>query len=1774
MANGNDGANVYIDIGVDVESSYTLFKQGLDALVAKFAGDPPKIKVELDLSAIKTSSMRAQIEKELSGKTSSGKVSSVIDSEALTKAAEGAKNASDEISRLKTETQGFNSTLNTASKRLDAFNTKLTQIKNSKTGETAISQATKQLIDLQAKINEINSTNAGIKKQYFGLKSDLGGEAATGQNAEYVEQLKNKYLELMNVVELVKTKGASASAEEIQNIYNLQGETEKLIAKIQEKIVTEQQESAQVEATNRSESEYVRLLKEATNLQARYQNVLRNSSKAEFSAKSSEHYENLKKNLTVLTSLIDAYKGNTTSEDELSNATKRLSLELSQNYGAIKNNGDATKTFSERIGSLAEKFGYWFSITRVIMAVYRAMKQMVSASIELDDAMTQLQIVTKDSEETYERFGNKIADTAKKIGSSISDLLDSTTVYARLGYSLDESSSLAEYTAMLQNVGNIDVSDAQDAITAIVKAFDVDVDEIESIMDKLVATGNNFPISVAQIAEGMNNASSALAAAGNTFEQSVALLTAANTTIQDAAKSSTGLRTIAARIRNTKTELDELGEEMSEASYEELVQQLTDFNVALTTANGEYRSTYDIMYDIAQRWSKMTSMEKAALATAMSGTRQQAVFYSIIEQFQEATGAMDEMSNSAGELQKSYDIYMESTTAHINQFKAAFQELGADTFDSEFLQQFIDLGTHIIELLDGLAGVVDAIGGLNTVLNITIILLATINGGKIWARMKDAYNGIVNLTATLSGLKARLADVYYQNGTLSQAFNAVGASAYAANIAIGAVTAAIIVAISLYKSYKEHLENVAKQTEEMANKAESATKKLIDLKAQLESGTSSTEELTEAFKEQLRQMGYTNDEIDGLINKYHGLAGAIDEVTETEARRALAAAKANVNAQYKAAKGASIGISDTDNGIAPFAGMGGSDGIYVWASPNLKQYVNEVSSLNTLLNDIDLKTGEGLREYYNELLRIRGLLYDDAMSDESIYDDYFFKNIEKYISSIEEQYGAYLESLETVDEVTEIYKDVLGAVPEANAEALLSPEQFKKKAAEVAESVKKTFDEIFVTEGNEKTAFSEYLNTYIDEVTKLQTALSNFRDGKLAPEDMLELQTAFPELAVGSEKFEQAIISLIETMRQGANVELDSAIDGITDPENLAKIAAIRGNIDELAVVSEKAAESVVDLSDALDKLDKSKDILETAGEEMAENGEISTDTLKSLVDLMEAGENYLDYLDIENGKIKLNTAAWEDRAAAQITADLADLEKERLEIEKENETLEENIAKLAARQYLLSNSGTSAYAPMKTKSGKSVPMMLDGVDVSQNRAFTATDKAQLEQYQSQLEANNKTLSQNNASAEVLEALLNNIKEIMDNAFKSGTSKGAEKKSKSESSEKEDEPKYEDFNWIEKILDRIQRKIDSFSKVVSSKFKTLSTRQEAAKKEIEAITEEIELQEQAYKKYMELANSIDITGVVSAEEWAQITLAVREGTMDISKYEESVADLIEQYTEMYEAALDCKDSVDDLHESLASMYDDEFNRIQTDFENRISLLDYLSNMYNTGISQLETEGYMASTEFYNSLTEATEHNIELLKEELNGLESALQAALDSGEIEMYSEAWYGYIVTMNGVKEAIADANLSLTEFAKTMQEIDWEYFDYLQERISGITDESEFLLELLGDDNIFKDGKLTADGLSVLGLRAMDYNVYMAQADKYAQEMAEIEQQIANDPNNRTLLDRREELLELQRQSILAAEDEKDAILELVQTAIEEELDSLKELIEAYKDALDAAKD
>lgn len=164
---------------------------------------------------------------------------------------------------------------------------------------------------------------------------------------------------------------------------------------------------------------------------------------------------------------------------------------------------------------------------------------------------------------------------------------------------------------------------------------------------------------------------------------------------------------------------------------------------------------------------------------------------------------------------------------------------------------------------------------------------------------------------------------------------------------------------------------------------------------------------------------------------------------------------------------------------------------------------------------------------------------------------------------------------------------------------------------------------------------------------------------------------------------------------------------------------------------------------------------------------------------------------------------------------------------------------------------------------------------------------------------------------------------------------------------------------------------------------------------------------------------------------------------------------------------------------------------------------------------------------------------------------------------------------IDGVTQAIEEGETSLLSYARAMEEIDWSIFDLIQERISAVTEESDFLIELMSNKKLYEDnGALTSQGFATMGLHAQNYDTHMYQADAYGDEIAKLNKQIASDPYDQELINRRNELLGLQRESILAAEDEKNSIRDMVEEGINLELDALQELIDKKNEELESEKD
>lgn len=500
------------------------------------------------------------------------------------------------------------------------------------------------------------------------------------------------------------------------------------------------------------------------------------------------------------------------------------------------------------------------------------------------------------------------------------------------------------------------------------------------------------------------------------------------------------------------------------------------------------------------------------------------------------------------------------------------------------------------------------------------------------------------------------------------------------------------------------------------------------------------------------------------------------------------------------------------------------------------------------------------------------------------------------------------------------------------------------------------------------------------------------------------------------------------------------------------------------------------------------------------------------------------------------------------------------------------------------------------------------------------------------------------------------------------------------------EPTKKDYDWIETLISRINRQVTNLGKTVSATYKTWSTRNNALAQELGSVNQQISAEQQAYNKYMQLANSVGLP-----EGYASL---VRNGTIDVSTIQDDdLNDKIEKYKSYYESALSAADAVQDLQDKLAELaktrfdnissdfesqidqikhsttmyqsyidqveaedaipvrsyyenmianeqqtisrlkdeysqltntmnealntgriqaYSEEwynmrasinsvdeaiqdanksiieytksmkelsktkFNKISTAYENASGFNDHAKNMYNGLIDQADAEGRFASKDYYSALMDMEKLNIKTLTQESNDLHKSLQDAMNKGDIEEYSDDWYEMMGKINDVDEAIMDANKSLTEYGNSMRQLDWDLFDKQEEYISKIQEESDFLVDLMSNQKLYDDdtGKDTKYATAIKGLHVVNYDVYKAQAQDYAKEIEKINKDLADDPNNMKLIERKQELIKAQQDAISNAEQEKQAIKSLVKDGIDAQLDALQKLIDKYKDSLQATKD
>lgn len=321
------------------------------------------------------------------------------------------------------------------------------------------------------------------------------------------------------------------------------------------------------------------------------------------------------------------------------------------------------------------------------------------------------------------------------------------------------------------------------------------------------------------------------------------------------------------------------------------------------------------------------------------------------------------------------------------------------------------------------------------------------------------------------------------------------------------------------------------------------------------------------------------------------------------------------------------------------------------------------------------------------------------------------------------------------------------------------------------------------------------------------------------------------------------------------------------------------------------------------------------------------------------------------------------------------------------------------------------------------------------------------------------------------------------------------------------------------------------------------------------------------KKAIENGNEISTVGITDKKLLKQVNaynMALQKKTIATDAQSEALKNATESEKNYYE--------------TMQANSQTKFDNIATAYENQIAALEHTGNMMNAYMNRAETMGFITSKKYYQILQNVEASNLEQLKQEKAALIASLEESVRNGSIVKYSTDWYDMKGKIDDVTESIEESTTAMIEYNNSIRDLDWQIFDLIQERISYVTDEADFLINLMSNSKLYEDnGQLTDYGTATMGLHGLNYNVAMAQADDYAKKIAELDAEIASSQekaNDQNLLKKRQEYIELQRDSILAAEDEKQAIKDMVSEGIEKELDALKELIDKYTDLMDSQKD
>lgn len=999
----------------------------------------------------------------------------------------------------------------------------------------------------------------------------------------------------------------SVGSDKIKAYAQLKTETQRVTAEINSQLSAQKLQVA-------TENQYV-------SVESRKAQIL--SSIGAYYSKNTKLISSNKDEAIALVSKIEELRSELSQATDSSQVTA-LNRELSETKNLVTQAGLSGRSLGDSLKSALTNFTTYFSISKVVNGITNAFKSMVSEVVAVDTAMTNLRKVTDATDTQFNAFLDTAIQKSQELGSSLSDLIDATSEFARLGYNITDATQLGEIATLYKNVGDgLSASDASQNIISTMKAFNIEASDAITIIDKLNEVGNHYAISSAGIGEALRLSASAMSEANNDLSESIGLIVGANNVVQDPNSVGTAWKTISMRIRGAVEELEDAGLEtdgmtQSTSELNEMIKTMTGFSI-FEDDNQTFKSTYDIIVGISDAYNNLlTDAQQASLLEALAGKRQGNILASALNNVDDIKNAYESAENSAGSAMAEQEKYAQSAQYSIDRLQASLQELSVNTLNSDSVKWFVDVANGAVNLTDKIG-----------LLNIALIALSGLAGAK-------KGFGISVLANSIDGMITKMGVASTTATTLSMALSAM--------IPTVAVIGGVTAIVKIYDALNVSLEEQQEKLENARNEYTEQQSQLSSITLELETQRQELERLNN-----LDTPTYADEaEIEKLKQVTEQLQIQEDLATRAEQRAQKSLATEAVKTTEKQfGNVGSINLDKVQN-YESNADMSGNNAILLSDSNDISSMLAGYEQINKLLQQTTEEYNnltEAEKESYGESMQMDIANYEDLLASVS---DSVFANTD-VLSTQQEDMQSYYDTLKDTpyEDLTSEQKSVVdsyNAITNAikTIYTILDPsklEEFSSAQGSVADSSDKLAQSTSNLKGElnstssllailENTTISGYVSDFTSGIKTINSSLSDLDDIAGNASEISSLMTSFPDFDWASYNLDD-----VESLKQ--------ALNDLADKE-LKKVLAVLDQYDNASGLTEqfsKMADSVHGLKEEIKGFnDVVSDMsvitgnlseINDAFSEFAENGNISYDTIVDLQSKFGDTTGWQDFVNI-----------------------------------------------------------------------------------------------------------------------------------------------------------------------------------------------------------------------------------------------------------------------------------------------------------------------------------------------------------------------------------------------------------------------------------------------------------------------------------------------------------------------------------------------------------------